>query len=74
MDKQGRLTRWDELEIGAQYEWVKYEASNGIHTLIEINKPEGFILMKTEGCPNGLHFYAWQNRFRKVQSKTVNNT
>lgn len=72
MDKQGRLTKWNELEIGATYEWVKGNYKYGLYRLLEIDKHERHIALESV-APNekdGSQFrqFNWQRRFRKVEA------
>jgi hypothetical protein len=60
MDKQNRLTRFDELELGQEYEWVKGRTVLSPYRCDEINECGGYIRM------NGIKHFAWRGRYRKL--------
>jgi len=68
MDKQNRLTKWSELELGARYQWLKGGVGGPFFTLVEINQRHGFIKMLKDGNDKPGPFFrkSWPNRFRKV--------
>ena len=67
MDRQNRLTKWSELDIGARYQWLKGGVGGSIFTLVEINERDGFIRMLKENNKIPMVFrQSWKNRFRKV--------
>ena len=66
MDKQNRLTKWSELELGARYQWLKGGVGGPFFTLVEIDEQRGFIGMLKDGNDRPDLNYNWQNRFRKV--------
>lgn len=66
MDKQGRLTKWEELELGAIYEWRKGRTSYGRFVVEEINRPEGWIGVRNVDGVTTVRNFNWQRRYRKV--------
>lgn len=58
MDRQTRVTKYSELQLGAVYEWVNGKTVLRPYTLDEIKPLEGHIVM------NGIRHYAWQGRYR----------
>lgn len=68
MDRQGRLTKWSELELGARYQWFKGGVGGPFYKLAEINQRHGYIKMLKDGCDTLIPFRkeTWPSRFRKV--------
>ena len=65
MDKQERLTKWSEWQIGSHYEWVKGSMVLGNYVLVEVNEKEGYVRMQAVGSPDIVRNYNWQRRYRK---------
>lgn len=66
MDKQDRLTRWDEWEVGAHYEHVKGRNACGDSVLVEVNEKEGYVKLKGGGEEKGALDFNWRNRYRLI--------
>lgn len=66
MDKQNRLTKWSELELGARYQWLKGGVGGSLFTLVEIDQRRGFVRMLKDGNDRPTLIWCWQKRFRKV--------
>jgi hypothetical protein len=67
MDKQNRLTKWSEWEIGAHYEWVKLGRASGDYECVAADPRQHCVLLKGEKGFIERNFN-WQNRYRKIKS------
>lgn len=61
MDKQNRITRWQEWKIGGIYEWVKGSLIIKNYVLSEINEKDGYVKL------NDVKTWSWRNRYRNQQ-------
>jgi hypothetical protein len=68
MDKQGRLTKWEEWTIGEWYAWEKGLFDTIAHPMkcIEVNRRDGFIRFET-GTIDIHRQFNWQRRFVHVK-------
>lgn len=66
MDKQNRLTKWEEWKIGALYQWVKGPIVLDPYRCTEINRKEGFIRLVCSESNESFRQYNWQRRFRRI--------
>jgi len=67
MDKQQRLTKWNEWVIGASYQYVKNGWVNGSYKCVELNKVEGWVRFEApEGSQDIIRFHSWRRRFRLI--------
>jgi hypothetical protein len=72
MDKQNRLTKWEEWEIGATYQWVKGSLVLDNYRCTEVNRKEGFVRLATGRSIESVRQFNWQKRFRRqVLPKTL---
>ena len=70
MDKRGRVTKWEEWEVGAMYVRIKGDETEEFGKLIAVDKERGCVLF--ERCWNGngpgkSEVYEWRNLFRKMK-------
>lgn len=71
MDKQQRLTRWDEWKEGFHYERLKCRRTFGPYILISANPNDDFILLQDAVLP-GIPLNApqkisvWRKRYRRI--------
>jgi hypothetical protein len=65
MDKQNRLTKWEEWEIGARYEWLKGKTPIGRWTCTEVNRRAGYVAFNRDNAIVTKTF-AWQRRYRRI--------
>lgn len=67
MDKYGRVNRFTEFTVGAQYQWRKKTTERGPYTLREINRIAGIVVM--EDANGECHrFYDALFRFVPIKS------
>lgn len=68
MDKQGRLTKWDEWRLGEVYEWVKSGMVLKSYELVEINQKEGYVKLRHSTGDVLPPYYCWTRRFRPAEA------
>jgi hypothetical protein len=66
MDKQNRLTRVDELEIGARYQWLNDGVLGPVYTLKEIRFKGRNIRLIKDGDTEEIAMFCWRNRLIRV--------
>ena len=66
MDAQNRLTKWEEWEVGAHYQWVKGGVALGTYDCVGLDRLNGFVMLKHALCSDTIRTYAWQRRYRKL--------
>jgi hypothetical protein len=77
MDKQGRLTEWEEWEIGAHYNRFKPGRKGftiGAYRCVSV-KMDDHIIFANQGSPDdaGFRQFNWQGRFIKVAKTNSEN-
>jgi hypothetical protein len=74
MDKQGRVTRWDELELGVFYSFSKGGRDlNPPRELVVINNAEGYVELAHRDSQSSCHlvrWYNWQGRLKPHTTET----
>ena len=66
MDKQGRLTKWDEWRVGELYRWKKGGQCGTPMRCAEVNRREGFIRFGRDGSDAIHRCFNWERRFVHV--------
>ena len=66
MDKQGRLTRWDEWRVGETYRWLKGGRQGQPLLCAEVNIEEGFVRFLGGADAAGDRCFNWRGRFVHV--------
>ena len=67
MDKQHRLTRWAEWQVGELYAFTKLRVQLPPRRLIEVNRIESFV--RFEDCTGrSVLSFSWRDRFVHIPS------
>ena len=70
MDALNRLTRWEEWQPGACYEYVLDEVVRGNFVCLDVRPSANYVALK-DGTAAELRCYKWRGRYQKKGEPTT---